>query len=682
MNNSMGLKQQHVLTSLQNLDELRSNEATNVTRNEGNNLDLLTVTLADGAETEIALCHLSSLFPFTQGSFIPHEPMIFESAAAVALAAHHLNIGDGSIVKEVEGLNNRCHVRFTTEFTDTEISRGVALNHVIDSINRQPGSRFERLPCAFIGAYESAISIPTSILTGLQGFLQVSGVATSEALDDKTQYPLFARTIPTDAGIAFPIISYLRNVLHVTHLAVIHDSDAYAIASADSLRIAAEQHAPDMIIHQITLGDGYLSMEDAVSSFKNSQFRFVFAIVPPAEATHDKLLMEAYRQGVAGTGLHNWLFPASFDRVIRNRELEKGSELSLAYRGVGVFGAANGVSLLPNYDKFAAKMEELAKHPEDLAYLYSLFPAHDHPNYTDNFPPINFLSPLRKGAMPFMYDATIALGLAACSAAGDELVLNGQDHFNHLVETSFTGATGHVVFDRITGTRLPNSTAYTVVNFVDQEVDEDEAMDMVRFKAFGTAVFQDGKWKQLQEYIFNDGTVNLPTDLPAPQVDENHLHPGVRGGVLTLCGIAFALALGFVVWTERHKKERVVLASQPFFLYTICAGTVILSSAIIPLSIDGSVASLDGCSIACNALPWLVTLGFSVTFSALFTKTYRVNKLLNSPNKLKRIKVTKRDAAIPMVGLLSGMCVCWKETVTVCFFFQYQSHILKCFCMM
>ena len=306
-------------------------------------------------------------------------------------------------------------------------------------------------------------------------------------------------------------------------------------------------------------------------------------------------------------------------------------------------------------------MEELAKHEEDLAYLYSLFPAYDHQNYTDNFPPINFLSPLKKGAMPFMYDATVALGLAACSAAGDErLVLYGQDHFNHLVGTSFTGATCHVVFDHITGTRLLNSTAFTVVNFVDQEVD-DEALDMVRFKEFGSAIFQDGEWKQLQEYTFNDGTTNLPADIPAPQVDENHLHPGVRAGVLTLFGITFALALGFVVWTVRHKKDRVVLASQPFFLLTICAGTMIVSSAIVPLSIDDKVASLDGCSIACNAFVWLVHLGFSVTFSALFTKTYRVNKLLNSPNKFKRIKVTKRDAAIPMVGLLSGKCVCRVE---------------------
>jgi hypothetical protein len=425
--------------------------------------------------------------------------------------------------------------------------------------------------------------------------------------------------------------------------------------------------------------DGYLSMEDAVPSLKNSQFRFVFAIVNPTEPKYDdKLLLEAYRQGVAGTGLNNWLFPGSICQVIRNREFEKGSELSFASRGAGVFGAANGVSLLPNYEKFAAKMEELAKHEEDLAYLYSLFPAYDHRDYTDNFPPINFLSPLKKGAMPFMYDATVALGLAACSAAGDErLVLYGQDHFNHLVGTSFTGATCHVVFDHITGTRLLNSTAFTVVNFVDQEVD-DEALDMVRFKEFGSAsaIFQDGEWKQLQEYTFNDGTINLTDDLPAPQVDENHLHPGVPAGVLTLFGIA--LALGFVVWTECHKKGRVVLASQPFFLHTICVGTVILSSGIIPLSIDDNVASLDCCSIACNGLPWLVTLGFSVTFSALFTKTSRVNKLLSSPNKLKRIKVTKRDTAIPMVALLTGMYVCvWKHTATVCLAFPRQLFVQK-----
>jgi hypothetical protein len=60
---------------------------------------------------------------------------------------------------KVSSIGREMNVWFTTESTDTEVSRGMALNHVIDSTNRQPGSCFEHLPFAYIGAYGSAILI-------------------------------------------------------------------------------------------------------------------------------------------------------------------------------------------------------------------------------------------------------------------------------------------------------------------------------------------------------------------------------------------------------------------------------------------------------------------------------------------------------------------------------------------
>ena len=40
---------------------------------------------------------------------------VLEGALAVALAIQHLNTGDGSVIPEVQGLNEKCNVRFTAE---------------------------------------------------------------------------------------------------------------------------------------------------------------------------------------------------------------------------------------------------------------------------------------------------------------------------------------------------------------------------------------------------------------------------------------------------------------------------------------------------------------------------------------------------------------------------------------
>ena len=77
-----------------------------------------------------AICHLDAFGPFTQGDKIARQDA-FEEATAIVLAAHHLNIGDGSIVPQVEGLDKRCPIRFTVGFADTEYNARVALEHVV-----------------------------------------------------------------------------------------------------------------------------------------------------------------------------------------------------------------------------------------------------------------------------------------------------------------------------------------------------------------------------------------------------------------------------------------------------------------------------------------------------------------------------------------------------------------------
>jgi gamma-aminobutyric acid type B receptor len=77
-----------------------------------------------------------------------------------------------------------------------------------------------------------------------------------------------------------------------------------------------------------------------------------------------------------------------------------------------------------------------------------------------------------------------------------------------------------------------------------------------------------------------------------------------------------------------------------------------MGSAIIPLSLDPGVVSLEGASRACIAMPWLLACGFSLTFSALFTKTHRILTIMRNAASFKRVKVTALDVAKPMIALL------------------------------
>jgi hypothetical protein len=90
-------------------------------------------------------------------------------------------------------------------------------------------------------------------------------------------------------------------------------------------------------------------------------------------------------------------------------------------------------------------------------------------------------------------------------------------------------------------------------------------------------------------------------------VDYNYL-TNIRPVGFTFVAICWAPSLGCGVWTYLKRKDKVVIASQPFFLALICVGCFIMVSAIIPLSIDDSIASPEGCSKACMAFPWVSRL--------------------------------------------------------------------------
>ena len=67
---------------------------------------------------DIAFCHIVSLVPFKteNGGFYSTG---YEMAVGIVLDLSHVNEGNGTFVPEVEGLNERCNIRFTTEFIGT-----------------------------------------------------------------------------------------------------------------------------------------------------------------------------------------------------------------------------------------------------------------------------------------------------------------------------------------------------------------------------------------------------------------------------------------------------------------------------------------------------------------------------------------------------------------------------------
>lgn len=174
----------------------------------------------------------------------------YDGVASISLAMEHLNTGNGSIVPEVDGINQKCPLRFAMKSFDTECQQIVAVDHVISLTDR---NRAEQLiPMAILGASWSSISMPTSIISGLRDVPQVSPGSTSSALDDKGQYKLFGRTVPNDDGTAIPLLAKL-NQWGVNHLAVLYVDDSYGNAFMEGIIAAAQTDTPNVKIQTVSI---------------------------------------------------------------------------------------------------------------------------------------------------------------------------------------------------------------------------------------------------------------------------------------------------------------------------------------------------------------------------------------------------------------------------------------------
>eukprot|EP00980_Cylindrotheca_fusiformis_P012051 scaffold2863_cov114-Cylindrotheca_fusiformis.AAC.3 len=541
-------KGESLLKSLLWYDHLRLNATGSIAREEGSNVD---VFQDPNTKERVVLCNFIGLLSFTIDGVNPFIPMYID-AAAMALAAHHLNVGDGTIVPEVEGLNDRCNVRFTVEFANTQVDTETALNQVVHLIGRDVGAA-ERLPSAFVGTPFSSISIPTSIVTGLFGYPQVSASASSIDLDDKSQHQLFGRTMTSEADNVVPIVIYLRDILHVTKLAVIHTTDPYGNANALGVREAARKYAPDMDIISIPMTDGEDAEKATIDAIKKTGYRYVFCTT--TRAGTEKLLTEAYNMDVAGNGKHNW-FLGRVSGGPGDNSFEKGSPLSRAYQGVGKLSMIEGLPGIAAYDRFLEELGNL-RNPDDLQYLASLFPKYEYPD-VGGVPPFiedgSFLSTVSASSFTARtFDAAIALGLSACSGVSSDGFLDGETHFKHFAETAFTGASGHVSFNSITGTRNVTGAIFRLTNFVPTEVVDDETGEnVVSFTPYVTDVFRDGKWEEVREFIFSDGTPNIPPDSPPIPAEEASQWTHT---ILAPIVVALAAAIGIFFFFERKRRQ-------------------------------------------------------------------------------------------------------------------------------
>jgi hypothetical protein len=275
----------------------------------------------------------------------------------------------------------------------------------------------------------------------------------------------------------------------------------------------------------------------------------------------------------------------------------------------------------------------------------------------------------------FLYDAVMATGMGACiatatanaaataaaAAAGSanndtdmSMMLPGMLHVQGIRAVNFTGATGRVQFGDVgglPGARRGSTIQWGVLNLLPplplgQQQETQKQSERRPFVLVDR--YQDGVWNQIEDFVYADGRI-VPPEFLRTQPDQNYLSSGIRAVGFALMGMALLAAAVIAAWVWWHRKHRIVLAAQPHFLYLLVFGSAVSASTIMCISFDESYGwSEQSLSRACMATPWLLSLGHIITYGALFSKLWRVNKVL----QFSRRKIDVRQVAWPSALLV------------------------------
>ena len=589
----------------------------------------------------ISLSHISTVSDDSKRVLVDFEVDVEVSAW---LAWYHVATGSfDALIPEVHNRLASCDVDFNLTMRDTQFSAINAAGQFLEAyknIVQDDEANGTNQSISLIGTVRSVESSAMSFLSSVYNIPQIASSSTATFLNNKDAYPLFARTVPTNQGDASAIVLYLKN-LNASHVGVFYIADGYG--NDFHADVARELVASNITVLSIQYDD--FAIEKAIKEFATSNFKYVIAIFNPG--TWKTFIRYAIESQIIGRPDYFWVFTeASLEFADPSFILDAATEkdLASALHGSAIISATEPLNEI--FD------QHLTAFSENITMQQEFINQHVEPFIFDNY---TFSTSGASLYQYLSYDAALALMLAKCDVtqqSDENSFLAGRLWYEQLLRTEFQGVSGHVSFDPTTGTRQAQSILYGVRNVL--LMDHDASSEYFRFTSGITTSInlQDERLDHRVPFVYSSNTTLPPLTLPPVEMNLNLITTAILAFGWSLCGFVLFVSMFWMVWTLHYRNRDVVKASQPIFLCQICIGTFLITSAIIPMSFQEPInqRALD---VACMATPWLVSMGFVTAFSALFTKTWRLNKLFRNSRNMRRVVIRPRHVVLPLIVLIS-----------------------------
>lgn len=545
----------------------------------------------------------------------------------------------GHILPQLPSLLKDCDFQMTFEARDPKFSRAESIRQaLLATVDRPAGTQH---PFAVVGPLDSSVTETVNALVGGGlGVAMISGDATSDAL---LNAPLFSRTAPSNKVEARATMAYLHQ-LGVTRVAYLYYvDDALGIGMHKNLQEAAHSFGITLLPFAIQRNTNApeRGIRQTLRKLRASQAKYVVAVLEDVD--YKGVARVAYQEKMMGLGQQ---LPVEFAWFMVGFSDWADPSFSLGWVDADVAKALHGVGMIHLHLNpkiaFDVAMRHFSQSPESQQELL------EHIQEPELFQNYTYQATTSYQQFQyFTYDAVIAMGLAACRTSG---MFSGSQLHESFKGLNFEGVSGQIDFDPHTGIRSSGDFILRVNNILLSE--ERSTTGRFRFENQVVAEVTGDNVNMINPFSFaNNSTIQLPDHPPFESYDYNLIPRGLQ--VFCLCMAAFVALLSFVfmAWTYWHRKKFIVAAAQPIFLVQLAVGTIIMATAIIPLSMQGkeSTPALDR---SCMAVPWLFFIGLVVAISAILCKTWRLEQIVDGANHMRHTRVEAKAVIAPFLLLL------------------------------
>ncbi|XP_071496381.1 gamma-aminobutyric acid type B receptor subunit 1-like [Diadema antillarum] len=544
--------------------------------------------------------------PLYIAGFLPFSNAYFDQlVCTVLMAVDHVN-NEPSLLPDYE-------LRMIWNWTQSQ--PGPALKYLYDVIYNSP-----QVLMAWGPTYSRVGEILNRVAAEYN-LVQV-GIAQFQANDELTEhYPYTVQIYPANSVFNPARIALLKE-MGWKRAAIVYQNVKLFREEMEELALMMREQGLNTVAIETVNDDPRSNIE----SLKRHDARIIFLTVYNVRGEATRFLCEAYRNGLYGPKyvwiLMGW-YHANWWEYSTNQFLERGENFCSLEQ---VQTVVEGYLSLRGFEI-----------QEDLSEINfnGIYPDNDRLEFFRHLQE----ALLTNGACDsYGYDQVMTIALALNASARviasryPGLSLNNFTYDNTLLadiileetkKIQFVGLTGPGAFDDF-GNRKSDAVVQQLQDGqVEQVFVYDRKTDTIRWKT-------DFQW----------GGSITPVDGPTERAVDIVIDRVNRIVVFTAASLGIILAVVFLAFNITYRHERALKISSPMLNNVIVIGGIFLYSSIFLLTELFHVKNVENTIRVyqqCQSALLFACVGFSMSFGALFVKTYRIHQIYTSAMKVRKV---------------------------------------------